>query len=49
VTEAPGGGAEFRVVLPAESAVDAAITPVQLEIEAALLESAPIVDITAGD
>ena len=39
VTEAPGGGSEFRVTLPASTIVDASVTSVQLEIDPALLET----------
>jgi len=49
VLEAAGGGAEFRVTLPAIAASDAVITPVQLEIEPALLESAATADLSVGD
>ncbi len=49
VLEAPGGGAEFRVTLPATTFSEALTTPVQLEIEPGLLETAPAEEITAGD
>ena len=47
--EAPGGGAEFRITLPAITAVEALMTPVQLEIEPALLDAPASAEVTAGD
>jgi PAS domain S-box-containing protein len=47
--EAPGGGAEFRIALPAVAASDSVMTPVQLEIAPALLESAAATEVTTGD
>jgi hypothetical protein len=47
--EAPGGGAEFRIALPAMAASDSVMTPVQLEIAPALLESAAATEVTTGD
>lgn len=49
VLEAPGGGAEFRVTLPAPAAGEILTTPVPLEIEPRLLETAPAEGITTGD
>lgn len=49
VLEAPGGGAEFRVTLPAEAASGAVITPVQLEIEPALLDSTATAELSVGN
>jgi signal transduction histidine kinase len=46
--EAPGGGAEFRIALPAVAASDSVMTPVQLEIAPALLESAAATEVTTG-
>lgn len=48
VTEAPGGGAEFRVTLPATAIGDAGITPVQLGIEPSLLDTSTSEEISAG-
>ncbi|MEZ4665803.1 MAG: ATP-binding protein [Thermomicrobiales bacterium] len=48
VDEAPGGGAEFRVLLPMTEASDAPITPVQLELSPELIDTATAVEISAG-
>ncbi len=48
VVEAPGGGAEFRVMLPMTGATDAVMTPVQLELVPGLLESGSPAEISAG-
>lgn len=49
VLEATGGGAEFRVSLPAVTSSEAVMTPVQLELEPALLESNATADLSTGD
>jgi PAS domain S-box-containing protein len=48
VVEAPGGGAEFRVLLPMTEASEAVATPVQLELTPQLMESDAGADISAG-
>jgi PAS domain S-box-containing protein len=48
VLEAPGGGAEFRVLLPMTAASDAVMTPVQLELVPGMLEAGSPVEISAG-
>jgi hypothetical protein len=45
---APGGGAEFRVTLPAIAASEPITTPVQLEIEPSLLDSNVAESVSAG-
>jgi PAS domain S-box-containing protein len=48
VGESPGGGAEFRVTLPIIDSANAVMTPVQLEIEPALLKAAGSPEVTAS-
>lgn len=48
VAEAPGGGAEFRVLLPMIEATESAMTPVQLELVPTLVEIGSATEISAG-
>jgi signal transduction histidine kinase len=48
VGESPGGGAEFRVTLPITSSAEGGMTPVQLEIEPALLNAVSETEVTTG-
>lgn len=49
VLEAPNGGAEFRVTLPAVINADTAMTPVPSEIEPVLLETPATAEMTASE
>lgn len=48
VVESQDGGAEFRVLLPMTEASETLITPVQLELAPALLETGSVAEISSG-